>query len=398
MKICYVTPLYPDLASRPRGTFIKELVRTIVERGHDAVVVVPRIYGDVPEFEEIRHDNGHYERIYRFNFGSEDRPLATYDRIPVRMMLRYFASGYRCVRKVLHGEKPDVVHAHFAVPVGPIAALACRKEKIPWLLSVYGTELTWSGSPLARIPGKFACSRAPAVIGCSQYACETAIKFGARPEVCHVTYIGGVDTTKFSPEVSSEGVRERYGVPQDAALVLFIGNLVNRKRIADMLRAMPNVLADVPEAALFIAGEGPLRNELTNLIEELHIGDRVSMPGAIPHDDLPGLLSACDAFVLPSAEEGMGMVLLEAMSAGKPVVASRNSGILSVIDEEDNGLLFETKNVEALVAAVARVLTDRALAARLGHNARHKAVDRFDRNRQADDLMRLYEVATQSGR
>ncbi len=370
----------------------------MVERGHDAVVVVPRIYGDVPEFEEILHDNGHYERIYRFNFGSEDRPLATYDRIPVRMMLRYFASGYCRVRKVLHEEKPDVVHTHFAVPVGPIAALACSRARIPWLLSVYGTELTWSGSPLARIPGRFACSRAPAVIGCSQYACETAIKFGARAEVCHVTYIGGVDTAKFSPEVISGGVRERYGVPEGARLILFIGNLVHRKRVADMLRAMPSVLVRVPRTALFIAGEGPLREELTNLIGELHIADRVSMPGAIPHDDLPGLLSACDAFVLPSAEEGMGMVLLEAMAAGKPVVASRNSGILSVIDEEDNGLLFETGNVEALAAAVARVLTDRDLAARLGQNARQKAIERFDRNQQVDDLLQLYEAAARGGR
>lgn len=229
------------------------------------------------------------------------------------------------------------------------------------------------------------------VIGCSEFACETAIEFGARPEICHRTFIGGVDTTRFCPEASSEGIRESYGIPSDAKLLLFIGNLIPRKRVGDLIRAMPGVLSRFPNTFLFVAGDGPLREELRELGESLGVADRVLSPGALPNNDLPGLLSASDVFALPSEEEGMGMVLLEAMAAGKPVVASRNSGILSVVDDGENGLLFETGNVEALTLAVTNVLSNEELSRSLGQSARKKAVEEFDREKQVNTLLRLYE-------
>jgi glycosyltransferase involved in cell wall biosynthesis len=176
-------------------------------------------------------------------------------------------------------------------------------------------------------------------------------------------------------------------------LILFIGNLVPRKRVDDLLQAMPHVLRQVPQAMLFVAGSGPLREALSRMKDGLQIADRVLLPGAIPHDDLPALLNSSELFVLPSAEEGMGMVLLEAMASGRPVVASRNSGILSVIDEGQNGVLFETGNVADLSAAVTRVLMDTSLSMQLAENARQKALERFDRNKQVEELLHLYEAS-----
>ena len=136
---------------------------------------------------------------------------------------------------------------------------------------------------------------------------------------------------------------------------------------------------------------GELRQTLENQVIREHGDSTVTFLGRVPDDLLPSLYALADAFVLPSSEEGLGVVLLEAMASGTTVVASRTTGILSVIEDGRTGLLYEPGNIEGLVGKIQQLIENSDLRSKLGDAARREAVKRFARERQVKKLLRVYD-------
>jgi glycosyltransferase involved in cell wall biosynthesis len=189
----------------------------------------------------------------------------------------------------------------------------------------------------------------------------------------------------------AEGQRireEELRVGAEAFLVGNVGRLAPQKGQRHLIEAMPLLLEHVPTAHAVIAGGGDLEPYLRELAEELEVDERVHVLG--PRQDVPALMHALDVFAMPSIWEGFGLVLLEAMAAGKPIVASRTATIPEVVLDNETGLLVPAGDAVALADALARLAEDRELARRLGEAGRERLQKHFSIDKMVGDTETLY--------
>ena len=179
----------------------------------------------------------------------------------------------------------------------------------------------------------------------------------------------GVDTERFHPPRDRAEERRALGWDPDEVCLIAVGRLVPVKDHALLIWAFARATRGMKERArLYVAGDGPLKNELERLARDLGMADRVVLLGR--RDDVPVLLRASDVFVLPSKSEGMSNTLLEAMSTGLCCVATDVGGNPELVRHEENGLLVPAGEEAALAASLARLVRDRTLRERLGRAAR----------------------------
>lgn len=178
--------------------------------------------------------------------------------------------------------------------------------------------------------------------------------------------------------------------PRESALVLFHGRCCEGKGIYDLLQAMLALRREFPRVRLDCAGDGEV-DEVERSVAALGLADRVRVHGWIGPGQRDEFLARATVFVLPSHAEGLPMALLEAMAAGCPVVASAVGGIPDVVTDGVNGLLVPPGDPRALQEAIARVLADPALAARLGRCARETVAARYTAARSVERVEQIYE-------
>lgn len=173
--------------------------------------------------------------------------------------------------------------------------------------------------------------------------------------------------------------------------LLAVGRLEPQKGFDVLLEAMRSVVESVPEASLAIAGEGSERERLERLIDELGLAASVRLLGR--REDVSRLLAGSFAFVHPARWEGFGLVLLEAMREGVPVIATRVGAIPEVVSEDATALLVPAEDPDRLAAAVVRLLRDPGLAATMGRAGFERLRNRFSPQRMGEEVARVYELA-----
>lgn len=194
----------------------------------------------------------------------------------------------------------------------------------------------------------------------------------ARIEVVHK----GIDPAPYlAGAAAGRAVRRELGIAAKDKVIGFVGQIIERKGIADIVAGMPLVLEQMPEARFLFAGEGKLLGFVQQRIAEYGIADRVILTGF--RKDVPAIMNAIDLLLLPSIVEGFGYVLVEAMAASKPVVATNVSSIPEIVQHEHTGLLIDVHAPDQLAAAAVRILRDPALAARLGEAGRQRVLQNF---------------------
>jgi len=152
--------------------------------------------------------------------------------------------------------------------------------------------------------------------------------------------------------------------------VVYVGSLKEKKGITILVDAFADVVKSIPESRLILVGDGPLRSVVEEKIRNLGLEGKILITGFIPNDQVPEMLEKASVFVLPSYSEGLSNALLQAMAAGLPCIASDIEENREVISNGVNGLLFPVGNSKALAEALTQVLTDKALALKLGYNAK----------------------------
>jgi len=284
------------------------------------------------------------------------------------------------LRRVIRERKIDVVHAHtaHAVAVGALATLGAR---IPMVVA------RRVDFPLRDNAGtRWKYGRAAAIVAVSEAVAGVLRKSGIAPERIHVVPDGVDIHRRVTP--ASRDTLEALGVPRDALAVVQVAQLVGHKDPVNFVRAMARVRERVPQAHGLLVGEGPLRADVEREIHDLGLQSVVHLAGY--RTDADELLAAADVATLSSREEGMGSVLLDALAFGIPVAATRAGGIPEVIVNGESGLLAERENPTALGDAIASILLDAALAARLRDNAPVRAKE-FSVERMADRTVGVYE-------
>jgi glycosyltransferase involved in cell wall biosynthesis len=182
-----------------------------------------------------------------------------------------------------------------------------------------------------------------------------------------------------------------FGASPGDVVFGYVGRFVAIKDLPTLIRAFARVSADVRGARLILVGDGDERRDVETLVRECGIGDRVCLAGW--RTDLVAVYGAIDVGVLSSRNEGTPVALIEAMAAGRPVVATDAGGVADVVAHERTGLVVPRGDVEALAAAMTRLARDAALRRRLGDEARRAVAPRFTAERLLTDMARLYREA-----
>jgi phosphatidylinositol alpha-1,6-mannosyltransferase len=205
----------------------------------------------------------------------------------------------------------------------------------------------------------------------------------------------GVDTHLFRPTVDGSAVRRRYGL-RDRPVIVCVSRLVPRKGQDTLIRALPRIRQRVRDTALLIVGGGPYRSTLEVIAREEGVADHVVITGSVPWSDLPGHYAAGDVFAMPCRTrrggldvEGLGIVYLEASATGLPVVAGDSGGAPDAVLDGETGFVVPGRDRDALVDRLTLLLTDSALAKRLGAAGREWVETEWRWETQADRLAAL---------
>lgn len=252
----------------------------------------------------------------------------------------------------------DIVHAHWLIPQGIVQSFF----KKPYIVTGHGGDVTSLNKGTIRILKKRCLKKASYV---------TVVSEALKSEVMHICNVENLEILSMGCHVknfSTEYRQDNYFGQGEKKVVLFVGRLAEKKGVKYLIEAMNNV-----DAKLVVVGNGPLRKELEEQAHRLDLD--ILFMGSKSHDELKTIYASADIFCAPSVvakdgdKEGLGLVLLEAMASGIPVVASESGGIIEIISNEENGLLVKEKDVEGIAKSINRLLKDESLAKKLVCNA-----------------------------
>ena len=341
MRIALVCP-YAWEAAGGVQVHVKNLAARLLERGHEAIVLAPTTVS--PQEPWVRSVG----RPVRISYKGTVAPIAP--------------QSYRRVRSALAAFRPDVVHVHEPLtPSASMFATLFAKSHVVATAHAYldrSVAMEIAAPILRRIWRRVTVGVAVS---------EAAASFLRRvvPDAALEIVPNGVDIGAFAR------AEPRADLPTGRR-ILWVNRLDAQKGFPIALAAFSKVLAEVPEAVLVVVGEGKDREALGQLTESERA--RVDMRGAVPNEQVPSYLAACEVFLSPAiGQESFGIALVEAMAAGLPVVAADIPGYREVVSDGVERLLVPPRDPESLAAGLVRVLLEPGLAAHLGEAGREHA-------------------------
>ncbi|MGH8156942.1 MAG: glycosyltransferase family 4 protein [Rhodanobacter sp.] len=342
LKILVLTNLFPTPWDPLRGTFNRQQFERLGQR-HEVDVLTAvdfreRLAGVRGEVRVPGLRTDHFVFVYPPRVGRSLHALCWLLSLLWQRGRRLRAAHYDCLL------------VSWAYPDAAAAGWLARRLGIPYVVKVHGSDLNVQANhALRRRQISSALRGAAAVIAVSRALAEKAVAIGADATQVHVLY-NGVDSGLFAPGLRHEA-RERLHLADGSPLLLYVGNLKSSKGCIDLLEAFPALLAVRPQARLVYVGDGPCRAELLQRAAALGCAERVDLIGAMAHAALGDWFRAADLLCLPSHNEGVPNVVLEAMACGTPVVATCVGGIPEVVPELA-GILVPVRQREALSAAL----------------------------------------------
>jgi glycosyltransferase involved in cell wall biosynthesis len=322
LKVLVLTNLFPTPWDPLRGAFNRQQFERLGER-HDVHVLTAvdfreRMAGRRGEVHVRNLATDHFVFVYPPRIGRSLHPFTWAVSLLLQRGRAIRAAGY------------DVMLLSWGYPDAVAAGWLARRLRIPYLVKVHGSDLNVHAEyPLRRAMIRTALCGAGAVVAVSLALAAKAVAIGADPARVSTIY-NGVDGERFAPGGKAEA-RRRQGLPDAVPLLLYVGNLKPTKGCVDLLEAFPAVLSRHPDAQLVFVGAGAARDELLRRAASHGCAHRVRLAGAVPHPELADWFRAADLLCLPSHNEGVPNVVLEAMSCGTPVVATRVGGIPEVL-------------------------------------------------------------------
>ena len=292
----------------------------------------------------------------------------------------------------------DLVHLHYPYYFGAEQVwLSCRRWRIPYVVT-YHQDVIFKG-PLdlaARLHHRLVARH---ILAAARWVAATTLDYAASSRLAAldpgrlVELPNGVDCERFRPDRSADPALGRVGAWGGPTL-LFVGGL-DRAHFFKGVPILLEALAALPQARLVLVGDGDLRPAYAAQAARLGLEARVRFAGRVSDDELPAYYALADVTVLPSTTRGeaFGLVLLESMASGKPVVASSLPGVRAVVDEGVDGLLVRPGDAAHLAARLRELLEQPGLAARLGQAGRGKAETRYAWLLIGERLERLYQAA-----
>lgn len=372
-RLLVLTSTFPRWEADTQPSFVLDLCLNL-RAAFDVTVLAPHAPG--ARYNE-RMDG---IDVWRFRYGPDRWESLTYGagivanlrRNPflVLMLPLFFAAQLRALLRLLREYDPETVHAHWLIPQGIVlaAALALPSDgrRPRAVCTAHGSDVSALRGWLWRRLRRWIVRGLDKTVAVSPALRDDLIREG-----CPLDKIGsvsmGVNLQVFHPAAP----------PRTAAALLYVGRLVHGKGVDVLIGAMPTVLAARPDATLTIVGDGIERMQLDQLAIRLRVRGCVHFVGTLGHADLAEQYQRAALLVVPSRAEGFGLVMIEAMSCGCPVVASDLPSIRSVVADNETGCLFRMGDSEHLAKVVLDLLADNHQRANLAERAQAIVRDRF---------------------
>jgi glycosyltransferase involved in cell wall biosynthesis len=298
---------------------------------------------------------------------------------------KYSFANVSAIVDLVRRQKIDLLHLH-GYSAANFGRLAARKIGIPAVMHEHAV--------LKVLPHQYVMdwllrNKTDVAVGVSKSV--RAFLMRGRSVPAHKTCVigNGVNINNFITADSAkvQAFRQRFGIESRHKLIGTVARLHEEKGNRFFVMAAPQVLREFPDARFIIVGDGPLRKELEKLAEDLDLRGKLHFAGFV--SDVAVALAAIDIAVMASLREGFGIALIEAMAAGKPVVATSVGGMREIVQHEENGLLVPPANGTAMAAALVRLLKDSAFSRQLGEAARQRS-KAFSIEHNVEALEKLY--------
>ncbi len=356
MKILIINYEFPPLGGGA-ATASYYIARELVRMGDETVVITSH-FKNLP-----RQETQEGVRIIRLPVWRR-----RIDRCSVPEMVTFMISSCFIAVPLVKKLKAEAMLVFFGIPCGHVGLLAKWLYGTPYTVSLRGGDVPGSMErqlafyhSLAKPLTKLIWKKARFVVANSEGLLELATR--TIPELPFQLIPNGVDTEWFTP--SERKTRSRIKI-------LFAGRLNVEKDLPTMLRATDLLVKSGREIEVQIVGDGPERERLVSMVKQMGLLDVVNFRGWVDRSMMRTIYSEADILVLPSIDEGMSNVVLEAMASGMPVVVTRIRGNVDLVEDGVNGLLFEPGDVNALKSLLEKVL-DEKLRHKMGEKARKKA-------------------------
>ncbi len=407
LNVAVMAHSFPRFPGDTHGPFVKNLSEELAGLGHNVHMLVPWD-------PELREDRGSPLTVHSFRYvWPPSWHLLGYSRTlsrDVGMKLAawllsplYFACGERALRRLVREQGIELIHAHWLLPNGYIAARVSRATGVPFAATLHGSDIFMAerAAPLSRMAAT-ALRGASHITSCSADLQQRLLRLGGQQFAAKVPLVpNGTNLVAADPDRAEP--RKRFGVAPGEPMVAAVGRLVHKKGFRYLLEAAPEIFAHNPSARLVIGGGGELAGELEQQARELGIAERVSFPGMLSHDQVLELVAAADLFVMPSIRDsggnidGLPIVVLEAMAAGRPVVGTDVAGMPLAVANGETGRLVPEKDPAALAGAVNQLLADGDLRQRMGDAGRRRVEQELNWAAVARLHDRLYQQAVTAG-
>ncbi|HVS03008.1 MAG TPA: glycosyltransferase family 4 protein [Thermoanaerobaculia bacterium] len=375
MRLAVLAHSFPRFPGDTNGPFVKDLSEALAARGHQVWALVPwdpELIADPRS--ALRIESFRYVWPRRWHLLGYSRTLHQDVRLKPWAYLQaplYLACASRALRRLVERERIELVHAHWILPNGYVASRVAAATGVPYAVTLHGSDVFMAErNPLFAAMARRALAGAAHVTSCSADLRERLLAVGGAHHADKVLLVP--NGTALAPRVAL--------APGDSAerKVVAVGRMVPKKGFGELLEAAPRILERFPDARIVLGGGGDLLARLAARAEQLGVGDRVLFPGPLSHHQALELIATAAVFVMPSVRDpsgnvdGLPIVVLEAMAAGKPVVASAVSGLPLAVDDGRTGRLVPERDPAALADAVCELLADPERAARMGAEGRRR--------------------------
>jgi L-malate glycosyltransferase len=394
-SVLIITSSFPVKTGDISGNFIKKQVQCMVNCGYKMVVLTPYIPGSL--FFEIQENISIFRFPYFFPlqlhrlcvdggmyFGFKNSLLGKIQIIPFLISMLFF-SGL-----IIRKKKISMIHTHWIIPQGIIGAFWKIFYNIPHITTAHVLDITITDS-IHTLCGllRWTLKHADAVSVNSSFTRSQVLRFS--PPALSVSIIPmGMDDTRIL------GIKTNCISKNQKHSILFVGRMIEWKGISILIQAIELVIPSIADVKLILIGDGPDLDKFKKQVQSLELDKVIQFRGKLSDSDLNIEYERSDLFILPSITqknivmEGLGVVLLEAMASGIPVIGSNTGGIPDIIEDGVNGLLVPPGDPKALALAIIRIFNDSYLAERFRDAGLRTVKERFSWDRIADQFSEIY--------
>lgn len=392
-----VATTHPRFRGDSEPSYVLNVNRELAALGHRVVALLPHTAGsavqetvDGVEIRRFRYFRP--ERLQRLCYEGGILPNLRRSWV-ARINLPFFVTAQiLAVARHVRRLAPDIVHCHWLLSNGLAGALAGGVRNRPLIVSAHGSDV-YLRNLAFQTANRIVLQRCSL---CTVNSRGTRARVRQiHPEVRSEIVPMGVYAENYGKHLASAEVRRKMGDgdPQ----LLFVGRFSRHKGIEDLIRAMPGIRARLPGARLALVGFGPEERRLKASIAASGAAQAVTVVGRVAREAVPVWFASADLVVLPSVKtEGLGVVLLEALASGTPIVGTNIGGIPDIIEDGETGLLCRSGDPADLARAVITLTTDHDLQQRTIRNGRRLVVSEFSWPRIAERLDSLFRQCVYS--